>query len=114
MSTKPIYDTVLVHVAENINKPLSFSLSQNFPNPFNPTTTINYKIAAPGFVSLKIFNTLGQEVKTLVNEFKNPGSYNVEWSITNSHLSSGYASGVYFYQLVQGSNNIIKKMILMR
>jgi len=110
MEEKPLYDIVYTGIDEKIDKPLNFSLSQNFPNPFNPTTTINYEIADPGFVSLKIFNTLGQEVETLVNEFKQSGNYNVEWSIANSHLSSS----VYFYQLTQGSNSIIKKMILLR
>jgi len=110
MGYKPVYDLVTVDVNESRIRNYSFSLEQNFPNPFNPSTTISYEIGEPGFVALKIYNTLGQEVETLVTEFKQTGSYNAEWSASKNHLSSG----IYFYQLTQGSNIVIKKMILLR
>ena len=63
-------------VEVDISVPLEFSLEQNYPNPFNPATTINYSIASPGFVTLKVFNTIGEEVKTLVNEVKQAVTHN--------------------------------------
>ncbi|MFA4924455.1 MAG: T9SS type A sorting domain-containing protein [Ignavibacteriaceae bacterium] len=88
--------------------PTEFSLSQNFPNPFNPTTNIEFQIPQSGFVTLKVFDVLGKEVATLVNEEKKAGSYSVNFDA--SHLSSS----IYFYTLK--INNFIqtKKMILLR
>ncbi|MCL4539509.1 MAG: T9SS type A sorting domain-containing protein [Bacteroidetes bacterium] len=88
--------------------PLTFSLSQNYPNPFNPTTRVDYTIAKAGMVSLKVYDVLGREVETIVNENEQPGRYSVNFD--GSHL----ASGVYFYRLEAGSNVITKKMLLMK
>ncbi len=88
--------------------PTVYALIQNFPNPFNPTTQIRFEIPVSGFVSLKVFDVLGREVATLVNEKKSPGVYNVEWNASN------VSSGVYFYRLSAGSFVETKKMILMR
>jgi|GEM_PF-3473252 len=93
---------------EEIQKPTSYSLLQNYPNPFNPTTMISYQVPNDGFVTLKIYDMLGREVKTLVNEFKSQGKYSVTFDA--SHL----ASGVYFYQLKSGNYASIKKMILLK
>ncbi|MBI1938023.1 MAG: T9SS type A sorting domain-containing protein, partial [Ignavibacteriales bacterium] len=82
----------------------------NYPNPFNPSTTISYQISASSHVSLKIFDVLGREVATLVDEFKQPGSYNSQFTVQNSALMSG----VYFYQLKTGKNIETKKMILVK
>lgn len=71
----------------------SFTLSQNYPNPFNPVTNIRYRIVDGGSVTLKVYDVLGREAKTLVNEVKKPGSYEVRFD------GSGLASGVYFYKL---------------
>ncbi len=79
-----------------------------YPNPFNPSTIINYQLPEAGLISLKIFDSMGREVKTLVNEQKDKGSYNI--SFDASHLSSG----VYFYRLRAGNFNSTKKMILMK
>lgn len=78
----------------NSKIPNSFSLSQNYPNPFNPSTNIKYQIARSDFVTLKIFDILGKEVTTLVNEKQSPGTFEVNWNATE------YPSGVYFYKLI--------------
>ncbi|MDZ7766259.1 MAG: T9SS type A sorting domain-containing protein [Melioribacteraceae bacterium] len=75
---------------EIVNK---FSLSQNYPNPFNPTTSIKYQVSSSEKVILKVYDILGREIKTLVNEVKSPGSYEVQFD------ASQLASGVYFYRL---------------
>lgn len=92
----------------NVTASLEFTLDQNFPNPFNPNTLIKYSIPKSSQVSLKIFNTLGQEVETLVNEEKQVGTYEVNWNASNLQ------SGVYFYRLQTGSFVETKKMILMK
>lgn len=88
--------------------PEGFRLEQNFPNPFNPSTTIQYNIPMVETVVLKIYNILGQEVKTLVNEEQIPGTYQVIFDA--SHL----ASGVYFYRLQVGDNVEVKKMMFLK
>ena len=85
-----------------------FSLSQNYPNPFNPTTTISFSIAKRGLVTLKIYNVLGREIKTLVNQEKLPGNYQVKFN------GGDLASGVYFYQVKTGDKVTAKKMILLK
>ncbi len=91
--------------------PLKYNLSQNFPNPFNPTTVIDYAIPENSFVSLKVYNSLGQEVSNLVNESKQAGTYHVNFN------AAGLPSGVYYYILRAGSNNeYVKtnKMVLLK
>lgn len=87
---------------------VNFSLSQNYPNPFNPTTQINYSISKTGFVSIKIFNILGKEITLLVNEIKEPGSYELTFDATL------LPSGIYFYRIESGSYKEIKKMTFLR
>ncbi len=88
-----------------------FKLYQNFPNPFNPSTAISYQLSASGNVSLKIFNVLGNEVVTLIdNEWKEAGYYHYQLSTVNFPL----ASGIYFYKLQAGEFVQTKKMILLR
>ncbi len=89
-------------------KPISYSLSQNYPNPFNPSTIIKFSIQNPGFVNLKIYNILGQEVATLVNEQLSTGSYS--YTFDASRLSSG----IYFYTIRAGNFVQSKKMILLK
>jgi formylglycine-generating enzyme required for sulfatase activity len=92
--------------------PTQFRLCQNYPNPFNPTTTIEFRVSSFGFVSLKIFDVLGRDVATLVNEARTPGVYTVRWD------ASSLPSGVYFYRIQAsdastGSVNVeTKKMLL--
>ena len=90
------------------NSPLSFSLDQNFPEPFNPQTTIRFSIASPQFVSLKIFNLLGAEVTSLVNESTSAGEHSVSWNAEN------LPSGVYVYRLMAGSQIDSRRMVLLK
>jgi len=86
-----------------------FRLQQNFPNPFNPTTTIEFNLPKTSEVTLKVFNILGEEVTTLVSDRLSAGSYSCEWSRT-----SGIASGIYLYRLEAGDYIETRKMILMK
>jgi hypothetical protein len=90
------------------NLPSSFALLQNFPNPFNPATAISYQLSASSFVTLTVFDMLGREMTTLVNEYKPAGSYRASWN------AAGFGSGVYFYKIQTGSFTETKKMILMK
>jgi len=108
-----IWRRFLSEIITNVNHkqtPIDFSLSQNFPNPFNPETTISYSIPKSEHVTLRIYDVLGSEVATLVDEFKNAGNYNSQFSTRNFQLSSG----VYFYRLQAGSYSETKKLILMK
>lgn len=87
-----------------------YQLFQNYPNPFNPTTVIRYQISDFSHVILKVYDVLGRVVATLVDEYKEPGYYNVEFKLN----SDGYTSGVYFYQLKSGSFIETRKMILIK
>ncbi len=86
----------------------AFKLYQNYPNPFNPVTNINYTVPKSNFVTLKVFNLLGEKVATLVNEEKQAGNYEVKFN------GSDLTSGVYFYQIKAGSFSDTKKLILMK
>src|SRR3972149_4339737 len=88
--------------------PQEFALMQNYPNPFNPSTTIEYQITEYGLVSIKIFDVLGKEVRTLVYEEKSPGIYKVSFDASN------LASGIYLYQLQTSGDISSKKMLLVR
>jgi hypothetical protein len=88
--------------------PSAFSLHQNYPNPFNPTTIIQFDLPTSGFVSLKVFDVLGREVRTLVNEVQDAGSKLIELDAT------GLASGVYYYRLAAGEYIQTRKLVLLR
>ena len=85
-----------------------FELSQNYPNPFNPSTSIQYAVSSPQFVSLKVYDVLGNEIATLVNEEKAAGTYEVDF------YGTVLPSGIYFYKLQAGSFAETKKMVLLR
>ncbi len=89
-------------------KELTFQLNQNYPNPFNPVTVIKYSIPLRSFVTVKVFNILGKEIASLVNETKNAGEYSVEFN------GSNLSSGVYFYRITAGKYSDLKKMILLK
>ena len=99
-------------VVVDVNTPLTFSLAQNYPNPFNPSTVINYQLPVAGVVTLKVYDVLGNEVATLVNEFRTAGFYEVEFNAASSIKNP--ASGIYFYRLQAGSFVETKKMILLK
>jgi hypothetical protein len=100
---------VPVDVKQETSKlPASYQLGQNYPNPFNPSTIITYSIPKESIVNLKIYNILGQEVKTLVNDSRMPGKYTVNFNASN------LSSGVYFYSLRAGNYYLVKKMMLLK
>ena len=88
--------------------PVEFNLTQNYPNPFNPTTAISYSVANKSTVQLKVYNMLGAEVATLVNEVKEAGKYNVTFD------ASELTSGVYLYKLTDGNSVSVKKLMLLK
>lgn len=88
--------------------PFNYALSQNYPNPFNPETTIEYSIPKPEHLTIKIFDVLGREVATLVDEYKQAGAYKANFN------ASGLVSGVYFYQISAGSYVETKKLVLLK
>ena len=93
--------------------PVEFALHQNYPNPFNPTTTIEYSLPKRSQVTLKIFNILGQRVRTLIDESKSIGEYSMQWDGMNDEGIS-MSSGIYFYHLQAGKFSQTRKMLLLR
>jgi len=85
--------------------PIHFRLSQNHPNPFNPTTTIALTLPSKSYVTLKVFTVLGKEVATLVDGAKKAGSYQVRWN------ANRFASGIYIYRIKAGNQTISKRML---
>jgi hypothetical protein len=103
-----IWDTAISAIESGNGSLKDFSLSQNYPNPFNPTTSLQYAIGSQQFVTIKVYDLLGREVATLVNEEKPAGKYEVEFN------GSEQSSGIYFYQLKAGEYSQSKKMILLK
>ncbi len=106
---------LLLHFYEKVTdvesektSPENFLLFQNYPNPFNPSTKISWQAPVGSWQTLKIYDVLGNEVATLVDEYKPSGSYEVEWN------PGDFSSGVYFYQLKVGNFIGTKKMILLK
>jgi hypothetical protein len=97
-----------VSSVENEELPVNYSLSQNYPNPFNPSTTISFQIPQSGIVKLVVYDMLGKEVATLLNEEKTAGAYEVNFNVKN------LASGIYFYTINAANFTSTKKMILMK
>ena len=93
--------------------PNEFSLFQNYPNPFNPSTQITFDVPKTGFITLRVYNLLGQDVQTIVSKSMIPGRYTVEWN-GNDMMNNSVASGVYFYELRGESFISRKKMLLIR
>ena len=91
-----------------IEYPAAFKLEQNYPNPFNPSTTIQYSLSGSQFITLKVYDVLGNEISTLIDEHKQAGSYEISFN------ASSLPSGIYFYRLEIGSYRETKKMILLR
>ena len=93
---------------DHFSNPIDFELFQNYPNPFNPSTKIRWQVPVGSWQTLKIYDVLGNEVATLVDEYKPAGTYELEWD------ASDLPSGIYFYQLKAGSFVETKKMILLK
>jgi len=104
---RPLSELVGIQPISN-EIPNQFSLSQNYPNPFNPNTVISFQLAVNSFAMLKVYDLLGREVATLVNEQLQPGTYEVDWD------GNGFASGVYYYKLAAGDYTETKKMVLIK
>ncbi|MEP0862567.1 MAG: immune inhibitor A [Ignavibacterium sp.] len=103
-----IYPSVMIE----FNLPEKFVLNQNYPNPFNPSTKISWQSPVSGQTTLKVYDILGREVATLVNEYKEAGIYEVEFNVGQTFSLSSLSSGVYFYKLTVGGFTEVKKMIL--
>jgi len=95
-------------VEVDVASPIEFVLDQNYPNPFNPSTIISFSVPQSSFVTLKVYDVLGNEVSTLVNETKEAGKYNISFD------ASGLSNGVYFYTIKANNFNSTKKMILIK
>ena len=98
----------LVNISLENEHPVAFELSQNYPNPFNSNTNVKFQIINSGVVILKVFDLLGREVKTLVNEYKQPGTYQVSFN------AEGISSGIYFYKMTAGEFSETKRMVLLK
>jgi hypothetical protein len=97
----------------SVEVPISFELSQNYPNPFNSSTTINYQLPEDCHVLIKIYNAPGQEIKTLVDEYKAAAYYTVQWNGRDNN-DNPVASGIYLYRIHAGNHNCIKKMVILQ
>jgi hypothetical protein len=97
-----------VYQRDGIGIPGKFELSQNYPNPFNPVTNINFDLPESGFVTLKVYDMLGKEVKTLVNGMQNAGYYTVSFD------ASQLSSGVYFYRLNANGFSSLKRLVVLK
>lgn len=104
-----VTDTLNIGIKNLSNEiPEKYILGQNYPNPFNPSTKINFSLPINGFVSIKVFNILGEEIDTLVQEILNAGTYSVDWN------ASRYPGGVYFYTIKADKFHETKKMVLLK
>jgi hypothetical protein len=95
-------------IRDDANLPGKFLLRQNYPNPFNPTTTISYELTMSGLVTLKVFDVMGREVSTLVNQTQGTGNHEVVFNANN------LASGIYYFSLTSQNYTVTKKMVLVR
>ncbi|MEW6512253.1 MAG: family 10 glycosylhydrolase [Bacteroidota bacterium] len=102
------FRTMLVSSVEVLETPTAYSLEQNYPNPFNPYTTIPFEVPATGRVTIVVYDLLGREVETLVDEVRSPGRYTVSWN------AGGRSSGVYFVRMAAGGFVAVKRMILIK
>lgn len=102
------FNGIVVGVEDEIPLPTKFALSQNYPNPFNPSTTFRYSIPQTSKVAIKVYDILGKEIATLIDEEKSVGTYELKWN------AQKFSSGIYFYQLVAGEFIQTKKMLLIK
>jgi len=107
------WDSVMVDISvtdigENASKPVLYKLYDNYPNPFNPSTTLRYSLPEASLTSIKIYDAVGKEVAVVVNEMKTAGTYQIEFNAV------GLSSGIYYYSIQAGTFSETKKMILMK
>jgi hypothetical protein len=100
-------------LSQDAATPHEFSLAQNYPNPFNPTTTISYQLNERSLVKLTVYNTLGHEVRALVNAVKDAGSHQATWN-GRDNLGNALPSGVYFYRLAVNDQVQTRRMVFMK
>jgi hypothetical protein len=114
MITAYITDTTTISGNDQVvtKIPKTYNLEQNYPNPFNPTTQINYQLPESQMVTLEIYNSLGEKIRTLVNESQNAGYHSVQWNGLNNSGRT-VASGMYLYRITAGKYISVKKMLLL-
>jgi hypothetical protein len=105
---RPLSEMLTEVKDRNKQDPSVFSLDQNYPNPFNPSTMIGFHLAKSGLVVLKVYDVLGRDIQTLVNERKAPGAYQVEWKTTS------VPTGVYFYRITSGAFTQTRRMVVQK
>ena len=98
---------------ENDFIPLKYILHQNYPNPFNPITTLQYDLPENGLVNVTVYDMLGRQVKTLINQTQDAGFKSVVWNATNDY-GKPVSAGIYLYQIQAGENISTKKMVLLK
>ena len=103
-----VFTTSLVGITNNSEIPKVFRLYNNYPNPFNPATKIHFDLPKSSFTKIVVYDVLGREVETIVNEQLNPGSYTADWNAIN------YPSGIYFYKITAGDYTATRKMVLIK
>jgi hypothetical protein len=112
-STPGTQNNISNSITDNSDVPKKYALLQNYPNPFNPSTIISYQLAFSSNVTLRIYDILGREITTLVNEFQSSGEYSVNFYVETS-LIKPLATGIYFYRLQAGSFVDTKKMMVLK
>lgn len=103
-----ITHTMVTNIEDNNKYETNFILHQNYPNPFNPLTKINYQISKRDNIKIIVYDMLGNEIVTLVDEYKNPGSYEIEFNVNN------LSSGIYVYKFISSDYSKSKKMLLLK
>ena len=104
---------LLLDLPSTAYNPNTFRLNQNYPNPFNPTTNLSYELSYDSYVTITVYDLLGNVVRNLVSEYQNSGLRSVQWDATNDHGHT-VAAGVYLYRIESGSFTNTKKMILLK
>jgi hypothetical protein len=107
-----VVEAALLSAMEDL-VPAEFALHQNYPNPFNPTTQIKFDLAEDGLVTIKIFDVMGRELRTLVNSVRTAGYHSIQWDATNQ-LGEGVSAGMYIYMIQAGDFISTKKMVLLK
>ena len=100
-------------IGDEVSNPLTFELSQNYPNPFNPSTVIRYQIPESEFVTIEVYNMLGQKINTLINDIQNAGEHSTNWDGTNI-AGEQVSSGIYLYKIKAGEFSAVRKMMLIK